>query len=74
MRYEQVTWRDGSNAALSSRFARLRVRATHRTRLRAQEWLLVEWPEDDAEPARYWFSTVPAEATLQPLVFVAKMR
>lgn len=78
VRYEQVTWRDGSNTALSSRFACLRVRAAHRTHLsknlRAEEWLLVEWPDGDAEPARYWFSTGPAEATLGQLVFVAKMR
>lgn len=78
MRYEQVTWRDGSNAALSSRFACLRIRAAHRTHLskslRAEEWLLVQWPDGDAEPARYWFSTGPADATLEQLVFVAKMR
>lgn len=78
MRYEQVTWRDGSNTPLSSRFACVRVQAAHRTHLskalRAEEWLLVEWPEGDTEPARYWFSTAPAEATLQQLVFVAKMR
>ena len=78
MRYEQVTWREGSNAGLSSRFACLRVRAAHRTHLssalRAEEWLLVEWPAGDAEPARYWFSTAPADATLEQLVYVAKMR
>jgi SRSO17 transposase len=74
MRYEQMTWRDRCNAALSPHFARLRVRATRRTHrsksLRAQEWLLVEWPKDNAEPLRYLFSTAPAEATLQPLVLV----
>lgn len=78
MRYAQVTWREGSNAALCSRFACLRVRAAHRTHLRdslrAEEWLLVEWPEGDAEPAKYWLSTAPADATLEQLVFVAKMR
>lgn len=78
MRYEQVTWRNGSNTPLSSRFACLRVQAAHRTQLskelRAEEWLLVEWPEGDDEPARYWFSTAPADATLAQLVFVAKMR
>ena len=78
MLYQKVTWREGTNTALSSRFACLRVRAAHRTHLsqslRAEEWLLVEWPEGDAEPARYWLSTAPAEATLEQLVFVAKMR
>jgi SRSO17 transposase len=78
LHYTEVTWRDGSNASLRSRFACLRVRAAHRTHLRdslrAEEWLLVEWPEGEAEPTKYWFSTAPADATLEQLVFVAKMR
>lgn len=45
MHYAQVTWRDGSNAALSSCFACLRVCAAHRPHLskslRAEEWLSV---------------------------------
>lgn len=78
MHKEQATWRQGSNAALSPRFACLRVHAAHRTplstALRAHAWLLVEWPEGDAEPAKYWRSTAPADASLEQLVYVAKMR
>lgn len=77
-RYRAVTWRDGTNAALSSRFACLRVRPAHQTcqatAVRPEEWLLVEWPAGDGEPAGYWLSTAPADATLEQLVFVAKMR
>lgn len=76
--YRTVTWRDGTNAALSSRFTCLRVRPAHQTcqatAVRPEEWLLVEWPAGDEEPAGYWLSTAPAEATLEQLVFVAKMR
>ncbi|CUI02893.1 hypothetical protein [Massilia antarctica] len=47
--YRPVTWREGSNAELSSRFAALRIRPAHRdylgTEMRAEEWLLIEWPE-----------------------------
>jgi len=56
----------------------LRVRPAHRdywrSQQRAEEWLLIEWPEGDAEPLKYFLSTAPSEATLEQLVFVTKMR
>lgn len=76
--YCKVTWREGSNNDLSSRFAAVRVRPAHRdylgTEMRAEEWLLIEWPEDDAEPLKYFLSTAPDDATLEQIVFVTKMR
>ena len=73
-----VAWRDGTNTELSSRFAAVRVRPAHRdylgTEMRAEEWLLIEWPEGEAEPIKYFFATLPAEDTLEQLVFVTKMR
>lgn len=76
--WQTVTWREGSNAALSSRFAALRVRPAHRdywsSTQRAEEWLLIEWPDGDTEPLKYFLSTAPEDATLQQLVFVTKMR
>src|SRR3954468_6762003 len=51
--WQTVAWREGSAGALTSRFARVRVRAAHRDEWRAEprdeEWLLIEWPEGDAE-------------------------
>jgi len=76
--YQNVTWREGSNAALQSRFAAVRVRPAHRdywsSELRSEEWLLIEWPKEEAEPLKYFLSTAPAHATIEQLVFVAKMR
>jgi SRSO17 transposase len=76
--YVTVTWREGSNADLSSRFAAVRVRPAHRDYLRAElrpeEWLLIEWPDGEAEPTKYFLSTGPSDATLEQLVFVTKMR
>lgn len=76
--YRTVTWREGSNIDLSSRFAAVRVRPAHRdylgTEMRAEEWLLIEWPEGDAEPLKYFLSTAPDDATLEQIVFVTKMR
>jgi SRSO17 transposase len=76
--YSVVTWREGTNSELSSRFAAVRVRPAHRdylgTEPRPEEWLLVEWPEGEVEPTKYFLSTAPAEATPEQLVFVTKMR
>ena len=76
--YGTVTWREGSNTDLFSRFAAVRVRPAHRdylsTELRPEEWLLIEWPEGEAEPSKYFLSTGPSDATLEQLVFVTKMR
>jgi len=76
--WQTVTWREGSNAALSSRFAAVRVRPAHRdtwrSTVRDEEWLLIEWPDGDTEPLKYFLTTAPEEATLEQLVFVTKMR
>jgi SRSO17 transposase len=76
--WQVVTWREGTNVELSSRFAALRVRPAHRDFNRSaphpEEWLLIEWPEDEAEPGKYWFSTLPAEVSLAELVDLAKLR
>ena len=77
-RFHTVTWRQGTNEALSSRFAALRVRCAHRDHLRTEphpeQWLLIEWPRDEAEPTKYFLSTLPAATTLKELVRVAKLR
>ena len=56
----------------------MRVRPAHRdywsSSVRAEEWLLIEWPEGDVEPLKYFMSTAPENATLEQLVFVTKMR
>ena len=76
--WQTVSWREGTNAELSGRFAALRVRPAHRdyltTEMRAEEWLLIEWPEGENEPVKYFLSTAPEYASLAQLVFVAKMR
>jgi SRSO17 transposase len=40
----------------------------------AEECLLVEWPIPEAEPTKYWLSTLPAETKLSDLVRLAKQR
>ena len=76
--WHRVTWREGSNAKLTSRFAAVRVRPAHRdynrTRPRPEEWCLIEWPKGEAEPTKYWLSTLPADMPLRDLVDLAKLR
>ena len=76
--WRTVTWREGSSAALSSRFAALRVRPGHGDTQRREpwpeEWLLIEWPRGEAEPTRYWLSTLPPTTRLAKLVRTAKAR
>lgn len=76
--WRKITWRDGTAEPLSSRFARVRVRAAHRdywlTESRPEEWLLIEWPEGEEAPTKYWFSTLPADMTFHHLVDITKLR
>ena len=59
--WRTVTWREGTNERLASRFARVRVRTSpiRRAKERAEETLLVEWPEGEEEPTKYWLATLP---------------
>jgi SRSO17 transposase len=72
--YRTISWREGTNATLTSRFARVRVRAAQANRPRAEEWLLIEWPKDEAQPIHYFLSTLAADISLKDLVAMVKMR
>src|SRR6266849_6420283 len=39
-----------------------------------KEWLLIEWPEGEKEPTKYWLSTLPSSITFRDLVDAAKLR
>ena len=76
--WRTVTWREGTNAKLSSRFCRLRVRVAYddyrHTAVRDEEWLLIEWPLGEAEPTRYFLSNLPGDIAFRALVNAVKMR
>jgi SRSO17 transposase len=76
--WRTLAWREGTAEPLRSRFARLRVRAAHRdewrAELRAEEWLLIEWPKGESEPTKYWLSTLPQNIAFADLVDFAKLR
>jgi SRSO17 transposase len=76
--WKKVTWRQGVKQKLQSRFAAMRVRPAHRDYWRSEphpeEWLLIEWPTGEAEPTKYWLSTLPAGTALVELVHLGKHR
>ena len=76
--WKKVTWRQGVKQKLQSRFAAMRVRPAHRDYWRSEphpeEWLLIEWPNGESEPTKYWLSTLPADTALVELVHLAKHR
>jgi len=45
-----------------------------RARLLPEQWLLIEWPADQAEPEKYYLSTLPETTALNDLVRTAHMR
>lgn len=71
--FKPVRWRKMGEAMLS-RFAALRVLPVARPeRLQAAgpEWLLIEWPEGEAGPCRYWLSTLSEDSSVGDLVEMA---
>jgi SRSO17 transposase len=76
--FREISWREGTERKLRSRFAAVRIRPAHRdcwkAEPHAEEWLLIEWPQGEAEPTKYWLSTMPVNTTLKALVRMAKHR
>ncbi len=76
--WRTVSWREGTAERLSSRFARVRVRVARRDfkrrASRPEEWLLIEWPESEKVPSKYWLSTLPEDVSFPRLVYFAKLR
>ena len=76
--FKEITWREGTDRKLRSRFAGVRVRPAHRDYEKAEphleEWLLIEWPRGEKEPTKYWVSTLPSTTKLKALIKMAKHR
>src|ERR1700745_2917745 len=74
--WRTIPWRDGSAAPLRSRFARVQVRTAPSTgaAARPQETLLIEWPDGETAPTKYWLSNIAATISFRRLVDIAKLR
>ena len=74
-RFRKYTWREGSKASLSSRFARVRVVVGgDANNLEDAQWLLVEWPTGEDEPTHFVLSTLPNNTSVKQLVRTVKTR
>jgi SRSO17 transposase len=77
-RFRWVSWRAGTKGQLGGRFLALRVRSAHRDyqqrEAREEEGLVVEWPESEPEPTKYFLSTLPKNMSLRQLVRRVKLR
>jgi len=69
--WRTLRWREGTNEKLDGRFARVRVRVAIDA---AEEWLLIEWPEDEKAPTKFWLSTLRSGISFAHLVSRAKLR
>jgi SRSO17 transposase len=76
--WQDVTWRAGTKGDLVSRFTVQRIRPAHRDYEREEPWpelwLLIERPEDEDEPTKFWFANLPADTPIDHLVRHAKLR
>ena len=76
--WRKLSWREGTNDRLSGRFARVRVRSAHDrdvpTETIKEEWLLIEWPDDEKAPTKFWLSTLDGTVTFTHLVHMTKLR
>jgi SRSO17 transposase len=78
--WKKITWREGTKGPLSSRFARVIVWMANglvqgKTMKEQPEELLIEWPDGDKTPWKYWLSSLPPHKTsFRALVRKAKGR
>ena len=78
--YSIIRWREGSRGKQASRFAAVWVTpGENHKRGRGRPppepvWLLIEWPDDEAEPTKFWFAALPKSTSLVALVRLAKLR
>ena len=76
--FQTISWREGTNKTLNGRFAALRVRHAGgnigKARLHPEQWLLIEWPAGEAEPLKYYLSTLPEDIAVNDLVAQAQRR
>src|SRR3954451_12493056 len=77
-RFRTVTWREGSQGRLTSRFWAQRVESAHdwnHGKAPGKEvWLLVEWPADELEPVKYYLCDLPKSTSWRRLVATARGR
>lgn len=77
--FRRTTWRQGTRGRLSARFAAVRVIASYEdtwSDLRDREalWLVIEWPDGDEHPTKFYLASLPKTLSRRQLVRTIKER
>jgi SRSO17 transposase len=76
--WKKVRWREGTKGWLESRFLAVRVQPSHGfvdgKPPHKEVWLLVQWPDGEKGPTKYFLADLPPEYSLRRLVRLAKGR
>lgn len=76
--FRRCTWRKGTRADLTAKFALQRVLPAHIHGGPASEreplWLLIEWRDGEDEPANYFLSSLPERISKKRLIRIAMQR
>jgi SRSO17 transposase len=78
-KFRRTTWRQGTRCRLSARFAAVRIVAAYDDEwsdLRDREalWLVIEWPDGEDQPTKFYLSSLPAKLSRLQLVRTIKER
>ena len=76
--WRRIEWREGRpsvcpGALLACGFVS-HIEITHFRKSGPEEWLLMDRPEGEEKPAKYWLSTLPKNITFRKLVDLTKLR
>jgi SRSO17 transposase len=76
--FRRCTWREGTNASLSARFALRRIvpayDACYGMENREPVWLLIEWRDGEVEPANYFLCSLPTLRSKKALIRIIMQR
>jgi SRSO17 transposase len=76
--FRKLTWREGTNTKLSSRFCFVRVKVAEEDGLPLAEhepmWLIAEWPEGDKAPSKFLLTTLGRRMSKKQIVRLCKER
>ena len=77
--FRRCTWRKGTKADLSARFAARRVVPAYEDASlpadkREELWLLIEWRDGETEPANYFLSSLAKRMTKKQLIRIVMQR
>jgi SRSO17 transposase len=76
--FRRVTWREGTNGELSSRFCFRRVKVAQNDGIDVEQrepvWLMMEWPEGEAKPTKFALTTLPRRMSKKEIVRIVNER